>query len=347
MRIRHWFTLLVFLAAVVGWFLDRSRPDPVPAPAMLLPAPLSQRDLGQTATDSLAGSNERTLSGSVLDSDGNPIAEAAVLRRAADHSSWSITGVDGAFELHDLPAGALVLEVLPWPWMPARFDVAADSEQVELRIEGPPPQLPRLEPFAHSDARGVLRNAAGDPLAKHEIVLVPTEYAAPQSALELATLVRGRLPRRVETQSDGSFAIAGLVAGSYDIEVRPPWARGGSWPDLLDPLTAPHEHTAQAGPLELATAVGSISGSVVDNDGTAVEGALLIARLSDERGHLWPPQTTDPEGSFSIRGLPPARYDLEVLAGEAALVLAEIVVTAGEVSTPAIPPLEISAREEP
>ena len=344
------FALLVFAGLGIAWALgglgERAAGELAAGP---LPAPLEP-----PAWPAALAAEERRLVGRVTASDGSVRAEAAVVRRGSDRTVWAYTDAEGAFELSGLPPGALMLDVLAWPDPPARFEIEDGAERAELALPAPPAELPRARPIERAALAGVVRDASGAPVAGCEVALEPDfagELAAAEAERAASALAEfaGQMPRRARTSDDGAFRFEGLALGRYRVAVLPEWARGGSWPDLADPAMRALEHRAPAAgesaELELGTCVGRIASRVADTAGRPLRGATLILRSSADRRRLWPPTATDDAGAFAFEDLPPGRYELEVLAGEAALTLAELAVAAGQTTAPEIAGLAVRAPQ--
>src|SRR6185369_1403706 len=93
-----------------------------------------------------------------------------------------------------------------------------------FRMEAPLGAAPALPKIARVRLAGEVRSRIATALAGAEVVLIPT--AAPET-------LSAPLPRRAKVGADGRFVFEDLIVGEYRVEVRPEWARGGSWPDLL------------------------------------------------------------------------------------------------------------------
>lgn len=227
--------------------------------------------------------------------------------RSGDEGSFAYTDALGAFRFDDLGAG-------PWP---ARI-VALGYEPLEVELQdtgaaqtialtnsyGPPPVLAAIERAPLAGHVVVPESLDAGPF---EVVLLPDHPERIDAAL----------PRRCECDAKGAFRIDDLIVAHYALRVLPAWARGGSWPDLLAGVTpgGAHEftHAKGAGELVLQLALGTIEGTLREEQDVAVEGALL--ELSAEGGRVWSPQASDANGGFAFRALPPGNYELRAHAG--------------------------------
>jgi hypothetical protein len=270
----------------------------------------------------------RALSGRVVDADGEPLEEALVVLTVGEAVRWTYTDSDGGFRLDGVRSGDWSVSVVARDHAPTTVVLRTNEPEVfrELRLGERRPAPPALPSVARSPLRGSVASRFEDALEGLEVELLPTlplhEFGGP-------------LPRRVAVDADGSFEVPDLAAGEYRVQVLPAWARGGSWPDLARPLGTPLErvHVLRAGgdgTVEIVLAHGAVGGVLTDDDGLALEGALVLVAPEGEATRLWPPATTAEDGSFEVRDLPAGSYRIHARAG-AALVERSVTVAAGEV----------------
>lgn len=341
-RVATWIPILTLIAVAIGYLArDTLAPpreelviEPPPA-AKIPPLELPERT--------------RSLAGRVVDPKDIGVASALVWLRAGDEPHWTYTGADGSFLLGELEAGPWNATVIAIGFAPHALAIAEGVETAEpltIRLDepfGPPPTMP---PIVRAPLAGAVTSRLPGTLAGCEVVLIPT--LPPQN-------LSAPLPRRADVAADGSFALPDLITGEYRVEVRPAWARGGSWPDLARPLenadgtgdsqarTFTHAAPAEPGAarrLDIDLATGDVTGKLVDIDFKTVEGGLLLLAQASDPNRVWPTVGSGPDGSFSLHGIPAGRYTLTARAGSATLVQ-EIVVRAGETSTLGVAPLEV------
>jgi len=252
-----------------------------------------------------------SLRGTVVDDTNRPVAEALVMADLNGELVWDYTDLGGAFTLSRLPDAELRVTVVARKYTsavrmvrPPRGDLRIDlGPQVE-----PPPHLPEI---GEGELEGSLNAAiTGRGLLDYEVQLVPV-----QPPEELGAPI----PVRARVGADRTFRFPALLHGEYRIRVLPPWARGGSWPNLAAPEDAPFVHGPATERLEVTIHAGEIAGRLIDLEGQFVEGALVRVAAVDAPGRPWPPLQTDETGAFSVRDLPPGRYRLQVDAGESSL----------------------------
>jgi hypothetical protein len=99
--------------------------------------------------------------------------------------------------------------------------------------------------------------------------------------------------------------------------VLPPWARGGSGPNLRPPGRRTYRHGAEGSELVLPVERGSIRG-VVEGEEGVLEGAMVrVAIESEGAERVWPPVQSDVEGKFRVGDLPVEHvYTVTVRAGD-------------------------------
>ena len=329
-RWKTWVPLLTLVGLLAGYLVDRtlrSNPEELviqPAPPKQIPAlALPPRAL--------------SLAGRVVGTADTPLSDALVWLRAGDAPHFAYTDAQGAFRLEAIEEPPWRATVLAQGYAPLVREIAEAAESTTFRMEtplGPPPSMPML---ARTRISGEVRSRRPVTLAGFEVVLIPT--AAPET-------FSAPLPRRARVGTDGRFAFEDLIVGEYRIEVRPEWARGGSWPDLLRALdgAAPRLlDLAKIGaptslPLDLV--VGDLGGKLVGLETEAIEGGLVLVAVAGDPSRVWPPETSHADGTFSVRGLPAGRYLLTIRAGSAAF-QGEVEVRADETTTVELDPLDV------
>jgi hypothetical protein len=321
--------LLVLVGLALAFALGRPEPpdDSLFGPQMAL-APVLE--------PLVAPGGSLRLRGNVHHAGGAPAADALVaLVRAEDDPARTEplyhihTDAAGRFEFARLAPGrytvVLVHPSAPPRTFPLELPLAAadglngDAVASAVRWELAPPLAPldMLPELARGalEGRVVLPAALSEEtpdLAGFEIVLAPAKGTPP---------LAGAAERRIGTDAEGRFALDGVVAAAYRVEVLPPWARGGSWP-VLARGTAEIAADGRAA-IELALEVGALTGELAEANGRPLVGALVsIAALDalDAVGEpqLWPPATSDEAGRWRVALLPPGRYGVHLRAGAAA-----------------------------
>ncbi len=250
---------------------------------------------------------QETLSGQVLDTNGQPAPDVLVELLQGDRPHWDNTDELGRFELSGLFAGVgeVLVSAVGRPHMKQRVTIPAGDlvwnlpplhEAIEFL-----PQMLALELF------GQFRSDEED-LSGFELVLDP---------MPGQDLMSGLTSERLELDEDGNFHSRDLIQGSYIAYVLPPWAVGGSWPRLAQ---AEWKHTTRqgggSGPLILTAKDAVLEVKLSDSSGEAVEGALVLLRDRTDPNRIWPPAIGTPEGLYITRHLPAGQYTLQVVASE-------------------------------
>jgi len=311
---------LTLLSALVLRAMTSSPPPlaAFPEPPEIAPLPVPDLALGAA-----------TLRGVVVDTTGRPIVDVGLVALLETRVAWTWTDSDGRFVLTEVPARTLELATLARGFEPTRLTAAPGPSEVQLvltrRIDAPP-ELPSLAALALAGRVTFtpLEDADGD----YELALLPV--------LGLDRIDSG-LPSRAPVARDGSFWFEALPPGEYEVLLLPPEARGGTWPNLLENSAgmAPR-HTQPApggaateGPqdpiaLDVRSRAGGLEGrlSSRSKSGTAtwLAGALVQVEPTDSLGVPIPSRvvwtTSDAEGAYRLRHLPPGRYRVLLAAGE-------------------------------
>lgn len=294
------FLLLIVIIASV-------RPDePRPAWTRELPVritPPLERPLSPVGSVS--------LSGTVLSAKGHPLPHALVLSRTGELLAWNYSDIDGHFTLTGLRAGPLALRVIGDGHEPEDFPIIDASAPCTLQLSAALPEPPLLPELTLVDITGTITPPRADlGLEGYELWLEPMsppeEFGSPLST-------------RAEIQSDRSFSIQGLIAGRYRAALLPPWAKMGTWPNILDHGT-PVITVGLSEPthLDLKLTAGEIEGTVIDERGALVPHALVGGHPKHAPNQVWPPTRTDQLGHFTLRDIPVGIFVLHAHAGELA-----------------------------
>ncbi len=272
------------------------------------------------------------LGGVVRTEEGAGIAEALVLAAFDGELAWTYTDAQGEFLLEHLPPRALELEVVARKFRTQTFPGLTAGDGLELVLTEPVAEVPELLELERSDLDGLVASKVGKRgLLGYEVVLLPARSMH---------LFGEPVPVRATVGADRAFHFEDLIQGDYRVVVLPPWARGGTWPNLCESSSRTYVHGPSSGELELPLASGEIFGRVLDSEGQPVHGAFVVVTPSANNERPWPPASSDPSGAFELRDLPPGAYDLKLHAGEASW-QESVIVLAGHTSVLDLPPLEV------
>jgi hypothetical protein len=222
------------------------------------------------------------------------------------------TAKSGTFSFTGLPAGTYAIAFVP----PAGSELVttwsggalsrADATLVEL-AEGDELTLPD-EHFAMSATiSGRVSGPEGAPLAGVQVLAFIPGVAWLPSAT-------------TTTLADGTYSFPDLPTGSYQILFRPPAASGltaqwygGAIRSQAVPVSA-KEGEVTGGIDATLVAPATVSGSVRGPGGAALAGARVVAFRTTDTWVGVAEATTGADGSFSIGALPPATYQLRIVA---------------------------------
>ncbi len=229
-----------------------------------------------------------SMSGTVVDPSGRPVEGAEVAAIYVDVRERARTDADGRFHIDRL--------------IPARYDVEARAPGGFGRSPG----TVMVALGGHVD--GVTIHLVHAVRVSGRIVL-PSSATCPTATVVLHEAKKiDELP--LFEQPDGGFVAEGVRPGRYIVKARCHGYRAQPADPII--VVAAQDLDDQRWPL---VAAGTIKGHVNTLGGTSVEGAFVSARTSS----LGPygDDTTGPDGSFEISGLPTATYKLAVRADHA------------------------------
>jgi protocatechuate 3,4-dioxygenase beta subunit len=262
------------------------------------------------------------VTGVVTDATGTPVAGANVTATAYDGgvatgSGSAQTAVDGSFTINQLPSGYYLVEAMAptgandlgdyfgGTTSPAgAFAVAvvagSTSAGVDLRMP------------AGGQITGRVRDSSGTPV-EGEVVIVQHEA--------------GEELEGTRTAADGTYDLAGLATGSYDVSFNPPNSPPGPGPgpasnyvtqfyDDVGSIAGATPVSVTAGGITSSidaqvAAGGVIEGTVTDTSGQLITDAYVSVYATD--GTLLNAVYANADGAYAIAALPTGTYKIGVV----------------------------------
>lgn len=267
------------------------------------------------------------VSGSVIDSQGHPLAGAVVLVRplngAGGGGAFNVGGAnqvrgDGTFTLNNVPPGEYTLDVQQ---RPRNLQNLAGTElefaSVSLSVSGS--DISGLAivttPGVTVSGRIAMQGQSTQGTSLRGIQVGATAPSGAQSIMGIA----GRALGGGRVADDGTFQLRGL-AGPQLIRVGnvpSGWAvqsimlEGQNITDTAFDFKSGHDVTGMV--ITLTNRLTEVSGTVHDSRGQPVKDYVLVVFPEDSR--LWGGQSRfvrtarpNQDGVYDIKGLPPARY---------------------------------------
>lgn len=246
-----------------------------------------------------------SLSGRVVDADGDPIAAVQVqLQSAAFQLAYVTTDADGVYTAPDLRPGAWRVGFEPPTGSPFVAELYDDARTYETQT---------VVTLASGEAK-TLNDAVlarGNTISGR--ILAPD--GTPRAGIEVNASSEAGGGRGGSTGDDGTYTITGLADGDYTVSAQSDWAAnlvGVAYPGTTRWQDAELVHVAGATTVQLddltLLAGATITGTVHGPDGAPLANANVRAwSLDGENG-----ATTGSDGSFSINLLAPGSYRVSV-----------------------------------
>ncbi|HVK38162.1 MAG TPA: carboxypeptidase regulatory-like domain-containing protein [Candidatus Kapabacteria bacterium] len=294
-----------------------------------------------------------TISGRIVDGDGNPLAGASISAmqnggRDGDSAfpspgtGFAVSDENGDYVISGLDSGAYIVSAAFWgTWLGVQeyYDDVTDPEQatpvravlgqttsgIDFDLE-----IPSFDGVL----RGVVLDTAGRPIEGAFVMLVST--------LDVFPVRMG-----VSTGADGSYVIEGLPDGAYEVSAMAQsgwqmvnrWWRDAETPDEADLVTIINGVSDVASvdfalPLDRGTA--SISGTVTLADGSPVSGAMIgviVTDPSDSTVLFGASAMSDENGEYTLPFLPDGSYLVYASYWEGELMGTEWYLNASDPST--------------
>lgn len=238
------------------------------------------------------------VSGTLLDDHGRPFDDAQVSVRSEQYSSGTRVDPSGGFRFTGLPPGSYELTAeskeSPSTIAAKHYELGAGESVTDVALV-----LPR-----GATVSGTLTDQNGEGIEGAVISAV------------------GQQTREAKSLAAGMFSIDGLADDTYAFKAK--LEDGGvlNTPDGTNDVLASREIVAADSPvsieLKAERATATISGEVMDDDGPVGDAYVVATRESAGGGEMlavnqiWnrQPALTEPDGSFTLRGLPEGEYTL-------------------------------------
>lgn len=234
-------------------------------------------------------SKGREVSGTVLDVDQKPVANATVT--VGDGGPSATTGADGAFKLTGVAAGNIVVEIKADGFTARTIPVLAATTPLSLQVVLVKPQAPAAP--ATRTVAGVVTDGKRQPIAGAQVTIQGTQLTA-------------------TTAADGTFAILGAPTTDVTLDV----VAAGQPPTTM-PVAADRAAVAVVvGQLEPTNeppppAPRTVLGRVIDPD--SKEPIVAAQVMVPATGQVY---FTEADGTFAIENAPEGPFEINISAGE-------------------------------
>ena len=230
----------------------------------------------------------REISGTVLDAEQKPIANATVA--VADGGPSATTGADGAFKLVGVATGNIVVEIKADGFTARTIPVLAATTPMSLQVVMVQPQVPATPTRT---VAGVVTDGTRQPLAGARVTVRDTQLST-------------------TTAADGTFAISGVAAADITLDVE---AAG----QPVVSLAVPVDRTA------VSVVVGQVE--QVPDQPPPPQARTVVGRIIDPEtkepiagAQIMVPATgavifTEVDGSYAVDNAPLGPFEIEVSAG--------------------------------
>jgi len=253
-----------------------------------------------------------TISGTVVDGEGNPVAGARVEPESDDNAATFavivggaaqhvFTDANGRFALGGRsPGSEVMLKVRHRDYAAsAAVRATAPCEGLRITLEG------------GVRVTGSVTDAAGEPIPGVRVVLLTEAAEEPGLVATSASGDRPIMTRRAArpalTDEAGTFVLRNVPPGDCEISLSHP-----DYLDLRAPLHVPAgEELVEPPPYRMDAGL-SIEGIVVDVEGKPLDGAPVVGTLQGEKRFQQRTTKAGPDGRFVLRGLPDGSWQLDV-----------------------------------
>ena len=243
-----------------------------------------------------------SVSGSVTNEDGEVVAEARVMLNSRGlRPLQSQTDENGAFNFDEVPVGEWTIQIAGRGYLPFREDIEVAVDQVVelevvLEVAGGRGDDEDVE---FGGVAGSVANEDGEAVPEARVVLS----------------ARGQRALQAQTDENGAFTFDEVPVGEWTIQI----AGRGYLPFRADIEVAVDQAVELEIVLEVAggrggdddeeVEFGSVSGSVINEDGEAVAEATVLLSSRGQRSHR---SRTDNNGEFTFNDVPVGDWTIQV-----------------------------------
>lgn len=254
------------------------------------------------ALQQLAGA----ISGMVTDTSGNPIADAIV--RIFSNNIIVVrvaTREDGTYDIGNLAPGSYYVTVRAEGFGGLSFSAVVNPGEttIENFVLTPNP----------GSVTGTVTDTNGSPIAGAILTI------------SLNVSGGGLLTTRYVSQTDGSYIIENLFPAPYLIT-----AAATTFQSTFQSITIASDQRAVAN-FVLQSDPGTLSGTIVDNNGIPIAGAAVLIKTSTGNGVTIATIFSDPSGHFQTSSLAPGNYTVFASAGSFQIASATVSVRSDEI----------------
>ncbi len=237
-----------------------------------------------------------TIRGTTTDPEGRPVAGAEVALLESPQMPFfnpvTRSDADGRFEIPDVdPHGERYLQARAEGYVP----------RAPLKVTLPPEGDVELRMDVERKLTGLVVSAEDhQPIRDARIELMQRNTMS-MGGVQVAGMIAAG---SATTLPDGTFEIGGLSEGGYSAEIS---ARG--FQRTSRSVAVPAEGNPPPLTVELRKGF-EIHGTVVDENGTPVDGVRVMAGA----GETWSHATSGPGGAFTVEGLPRGTVEVRAVA---------------------------------
>jgi Ca2+-binding RTX toxin-like protein len=253
-----------------------------------------------------------TISGTVTDPAGNPIANASIGAFSGllgVYGSYSSTGPDGTYTIGGLPTGSYSVQACATGYVCEYYDdhpIGDGADPVGVTEGADTPNI-NFSLSVEGTISGVVTDPGGNPMGN--------------AMVTVCTFLSNDFCFGRSTALDGTYTIGGLPTGSYRVEACATgyaceYYDDHAFREDADPV--PVTEGANTPNVNFRLSVGgTISGVVIDPGGNPIPGASIAAESYTGSGtyewvYGW--ATTGPDGTYGVGRLGPASYRVRACA---------------------------------